>query len=135
MPEAEQKSLARISFSCTAVEHWVYVIGGRRCADECLTRCRLLEGLWTDPACCRRQGSGNALEQLKDVLRYNCLDSSWEQLDDLPVTARGDHTAVLVGSKIWVLGGATESDFCHIVVCLDTETLRWRTHTFRYPTV
>ena len=109
LPEAQRKSLPRLGFSCTAAEHWVYVIGGRR----------------------SKQGE-SPTEYLRDVLRYNCLDNTWEELDPLPAPARSDHSAVLVGSKIWVLGGQLEKSFCDSVACLDTDTLVWTVLEFRY---
>lgn len=66
------------------------------------------------------------------MLRFDTVSQRWESgFNSLPFQGRAYHTAVLLGNKIWVMGGSNECTAFHDTWVLDTETLAWESVAIR----
>ncbi|CAD7698916.1 unnamed protein product [Ostreobium quekettii] len=72
----------------------------------------------------RKPQDGKEKKYLSDVLRFTPENNSWMKVGELGA-GRGHHTATLVGSRIWVIGGQDTKYIFDGVLCFDVETLRW----------
>jgi hypothetical protein len=57
----------------------------------------------------------------------------WELCTEpLPFAARGHHTAIVVGTDLWVIGGSNQDSVLSDVAVLNLETLQWTLPQLRY---
>lgn len=95
--------LERAGHSATVVDHDVFVIAGRK---------------------------GSTFYQ--DVLCLSYGDRKWNLLcETLPFPARANHTATLVGTKIWLIGGSNNEVVMADVHVYDTASGQWSTPEIR----
>ena len=100
-----------------------------RHSEACTLPChREPEGLSkTEVAAWRRDH-----EFLHDILRYDTKLRRWDGgFARVPFTARAYHTAVLLGHKIWVIGGSNRQEAFGDVWVFDTDSLSWAEVTLR----
>ena len=122
--------LERACHTATAVAKDIYVIGGRNkyvqrqisipvstvtlvCCHQCV-------------ACHSRQNS------CEGVCKLDTVSEKWSTgFLQAPFGERKYHTANLVGSDIWVVGGCDQRDISSHTCVFDTHTLQWRAAKLR----
>lgn len=68
-----------------------------------------------------------------DIQQYNTLTQKWNTLySELPgFTPKANHAAVVVGDRLWVIGGSNNESVHPEVGYLDLKTLRWEAPAIR----